>query len=147
MDPRLHAPDELATSQWELVKACIDLAIRDAVLESGTNRCFHGSPSSGYWFALDHARSDPHQPDLVPDDRRAAMVHYRLPPITPNRRCLEPAALENHLGDQVEVFDPWGEYGGDGFELQGLYAAWVDAVEHAFATRSRRRRGGLTVVS
>ena len=97
-------PDELAERKWALTKACIDLAIRDAVLETGTDRCLHGSPDSGYWFALDHARDVPHQPDLVPEDLRPAMVHYRLPPVTRSRASAEPAVMEDYLGDPCLLY-------------------------------------------
>ncbi len=132
MDRQFHSPERLAEMKWQLTKACIDLAIRDAVFETGTDRCFHGSPSSGYWFALDHSRSVPHQPHLVPEDLRPAMVHYRLPPVTRNRTSVEPAVLEDYLGNPVRTFDPWGAGGDAGFQLQGLYASWVEEVEHAF---------------
>jgi hypothetical protein len=132
MDGQDHTPDELAEMKWTLTKACIDLAIRDAVLETGTDRCLHGSPDSGYWFALDHARSVPHRPDLVPEDLRPAMVHYRLPPVTRSRTSAEPAVVEDYLGDPVRTFDPWGAGEGDCFHLQGLYASWVEEVERAF---------------
>jgi hypothetical protein len=127
-----HGPDGLAAMKWALTKACIDLAIRDAVLETGTDRCLHGSPDSGYWFTLHHARTVPHQPSLVPEHLRPAMVHYRLPPVTRNRASVEPAVLEDYLGDPMCTFDPWGAGHGEGFHLQGLYAFWVEEVEHAF---------------
>jgi hypothetical protein len=130
---RRALPEQRAFDKWELTKACIDLAIRDAVLETGTDRCFHGSPESGYWFALDHSRRIPHQPDLVPEHLRLAMVHYRLPPVTRNRRSVEPAVLEDYLGDPVRSFDPWGTSDGVGFDPQGLYASWVDEIERAFS--------------
>jgi hypothetical protein len=133
MPRQFDTPEGLAAMKWELTRACIDLAIRDAVLETGTDRCLYGSPESGYWFALDHGRSAPHQPDLVPEDLRSAMVHYRLPPVTRNRASVEPAVLEDYLGDPVRTFDPWGASDGGGFRLQGLYASWVDTVEHAFS--------------
>ena len=132
MDPQPSPPERLAQMKWELTKSCIDLAIRDAVLETGTDRCLYGSPDSGYWFALDHARDVPHQPDLVPEELREVMVHYRLPPVTKNRVCVEPAVMENYLGDPVRSFDPWGAGEGGGFQLQGLYASWVAEVDHAF---------------
>ena len=132
MDRQDHTPEALAETKWALVKSCIDLAIRDAVLETGTDRCFQGSPDSGYWFALDHARSVPHQPNLVPEDLRPAMVHYRLPPVTRNRASVEPAVLEDYLGDPVRTYDPWGAVDGRGFDPQGLYASWVEEVERAF---------------
>jgi hypothetical protein len=149
MDWQDYTPDRLAEMKWQLTNACIDLAIRDAVFETGTDRCFHGSPSSGYWFSLDHARSDPHQPHLVPKDLRPAMVHYRLPPVTRNRASVEPAVLEDYLGDPVRTFDPWGAGGGGGCHPQGLYAWWVEEVERAFTGRNQlpdvRRRGLLAV--
>ncbi len=132
MDRQTYTPDGVAKMKWELTKACIDLAVRDAVLETGTDRCLHGSPESGYWFALDHARSDPHQADLVPEDLRPIMVHYRLPPVTPNRASVEPAVLEDYLGDPLRTFDPWAAGDGDGWLPQGLYASWAETVEHAF---------------
>ena len=132
MERHDHTPNELAEMKWALIKGCIDLAIRDAVLETGTDRCFHGSPDSGYWFALDHSRSVPHQPDLVPEDLRPAMVHYRLPPVTRNRASVEPAVLEDYLGEAVRTFDPWGAGDRGGFLPQGLYASWVEEVERAF---------------
>ena len=131
---RRALPERRAFDKWELAKACIDLAIRDAVLETGTDRCFHGSPESGYWFALDHSRRIPHQPDLVPVHLRPAMVHYRLPPVTRNRRSVEPAVLEDYLGDPVRSFDPWGTgTRRRGLHPQGLYASWVDEIERAFS--------------
>jgi len=132
MSRHLYTPREFATMKWELTKACIDLALRDAVFETGKDRCFHGSPNSGYWFALDHSRNAPHQPDLVPLDQRWAMVHYRLPPVARNRASVEPAVMEDYLGDKVRTFDPWGAAEPGVFPLQGLYASWVEEVEHAF---------------
>jgi hypothetical protein len=140
MDRQFHPAEGFATMKWELTRACIDLAIRDAVFETGTDRCFHGSPSSGYWFALDHSRDVPHQPDLVPEELRSAMVHYRLPPVTRNRASVEPAVMEDYLGDPVRTFDPWGAGHGGGFHPQGLYASWVEEVERAFADLGERRR-------
>ena len=132
MDRTFYPAERLDQMKWELTRSCIDLAIRDAVLETGTDRCLYGSPESGYWFALDHARNVPHQPDLVPEELRAVMVHYRLPPVTRNRTSVEPAVMENYLGDPVRTFDPWGAGEGAGFQLQGLYASWVAEVDNAF---------------
>ena len=132
MDRHSYTPEGFAEMKWELTKACIDRAIKDAVFATGPDRCFHGSPDSGYWFALDHARGVPHQPDLVPEDLRPAMGHYRLPAITRGRASVEPAVLGDYLGDPTQTFDPWGAGGGEGFHPQGLYATWADGVDQVF---------------
>ncbi|NYJ03401.1 hypothetical protein HNR19_004099 [Nocardioides thalensis] len=132
-----YTPEGFDAMTWELACAAIDRAIKDAVRAATSDPCFHGSPEQGYWFALDHARDVPHQPDLVPEDLRPAMVHYRLPPVTRARASTTPAVVEDYRGDPVHTFDPWGAPSGAGFHPQGFYARWADAIEEAFTDWDR----------
>ena len=124
--------------KWDLTRACIDRAVKEAVFGtgsspgSGTNRCFSGNLDSGYWFSLDHDRDLPHQPEIIPEADRPAMRHYTLPPVTRDRASVEPGVVLDYRGEPEQTFDPWGGGAGSGFHLQGLYAHFAEGVDHVF---------------